>query len=133
MPFRIYAAILSSQLIVTVADRVPEFDSKPYCRTYSSGDSLQSCFDSEKLAHEEIVKRWPNYTAHDKATCVMEVKMAGLPSYTGWLTCLDINANARRVDAAKSGTMAPAAGTVSPAVPPTSAHARRHRPGGMQP
>jgi hypothetical protein len=29
MPFPIYAAMLSSQLIVTIADRVPEFDVGP--------------------------------------------------------------------------------------------------------
>jgi hypothetical protein len=31
--------------------------------------------------------------------CVMEEKMSGPPSYVGWLTCLEINANARSPEA----------------------------------
>ncbi len=112
MPFPIYVAILGSQLVVTVADRVPEFDAGPFCRAFSAGDSVQSCLASEKQAHEKLNEAWPNYTAHDKAMCIMEEKVAGPPSYVGWLTCLDINANARRLDESKSaGASAPGAGT----------------------
>ncbi|SRR5579871_6992342 len=112
MPFPVYAVILSSQLVVTVADRVPEFDVRPFCRAFSAGDSVQSCLASEKQAHEKLNEAWPNYTAHDKAMCVMEEKIAGPPSYVGWLTCLDINANARRIDKSKSvGGSAPGVGT----------------------
>jgi hypothetical protein len=103
MPFRVYAAILSTQLTVTVADRVPEFDVGPFCRAYPTGDSPQSCLDAEKQAHEKLIERWPRYTAHDKSMCAMEEKIAGRSSYVGWLTCLDINANARSVDASRSG------------------------------
>ena len=131
MPFRIYAAMLGSQLIVTVADRVPEFDAGPFCRAYSAGDSVQSCLGSEKQAHEKLIEAWPNYTAHDKAMCVMEEKMAGPPSYVGWLTCLDINANARRVDEAKSaGSTASAAGTSETGL---KRRGHRRRPGAAQP
>jgi hypothetical protein len=112
MPFPIYTALLSSQLLVAVADRVPEFDAGPFCRAYSAADSVQSCLTSEKQAREKLIGAWPNYTAHDKSMCVMEEKLAGPPSYVGWLTCLDINANARRVDESKSvATTAPTAGT----------------------
>src|SRR5579871_3035171 len=107
MPF-LYAAMLSSQLIVTVADRVPEFDVGPSCREAT----VSNCLDLEKWAHEKLIETWSNYTAHDKAMCVMEEKIAGPPSYTGWLTCLDINANARRIDKSKSvGGSAPGVGT----------------------
>jgi hypothetical protein len=62
----------------------------------------------------KLTAAWSQYTAHDKAMCVLEEKMVGPPSYVGWLTCLDINANARRVDATKSGgNSAPGAGTSS--------------------
>jgi hypothetical protein len=130
MPFPIYAAIVSSHLVVTVADRVPEFDFGPFCRAYSSGDSLQDCQASEKLAHEKLLDNWKNYTAHDKTMCVMEEKMAGLPSYVGWLTCLDINANARRLGATTPAVAsAPAAGTGSK----RSVRARRRPPSAQQP
>jgi hypothetical protein len=132
MPFPIHAAILSTQLIVTVADRVPEFDVGPFCRAYSSGDSVKDCLASEKLAHEKLIQTWPRYTAHDRAMCVMEEKIAGPSSYVGWLTCLDINANARNLDASKSGgASAPGAGTSGGAGPRRSAH--RRRPGATQP
>lgn len=99
MPFPIYAAMLASELIVTVADRVPEFDVERSCHESTVSD----CLSLEKWAHEKLVESWSRYTARDKAICVMEERMAGPPSYTGWLTCLDINANARRVDTTKSG------------------------------
>ena len=132
MPFHVYAAILSTQLIVTVADRVPEFDAGPFCRTYSSGGSVQDCLTAEKLAHEKLIEAWPRYTAQDKSTCVMEEKVAGLPSYVGWLICLDINANARSVEAPKSGgASTPGAGASGDTGPKRGVH--RRRPGMAQP
>jgi hypothetical protein len=129
VPYRIYAGILSSQLIVAVADRIPEFNSGPYCRMYSAAQSLQDCLTAEKQTHEKLTKDWSKYTAHDKAMCVFEEKVAGLPSYVGWQTCLDINANARRLDATKSaGTTAPGAGSGGP-----TRGAHRRRPSGAQP
>jgi hypothetical protein len=99
--------LLSSQLIVTVADRVPEIDVTRSCREAA----VSNCLDLEKWAHEKLNESWSHYTAHDKAMCVMEEKMAGPPSYTRWLTCLDINANARRADMTKStGIAIPRAG-----------------------
>jgi hypothetical protein len=96
VPFPLYASILSSQLIIAVADRVPQFDVKPGCRD----SSVHDCMNMEKIAREKLVEAWPNFTAQDKATCVMEEKIAGPPSYVGWLTCLQINANGRKVESA---------------------------------
>jgi hypothetical protein len=131
MPFRIYAAILSSQLTVMVADRVPEFDGGPFCRAYSIGQSFEECIASEKRAHEKLNEDWSKYTPHDKEMCVLEERIAGIPSYVGWLTCLDINANARRVNATTpaAGPSAPGAGTSS-ATGPKRGH--RRRPGAAQ-
>jgi hypothetical protein len=95
MPFSLYAAVLSSQLIVTVADRIPEFDVGPTCRE----STVHDCLNTEKIAREKLVEAWPHFTAQDKAACVMEERLAGPPSYVGWLTCLQINANARNVGA----------------------------------
>lgn len=99
MPFPIYAAMLSSQLIVPIVDRVPQFDVGPTCREATVPD----CLNMEKIAREKLVQDWPHFTAHDKATCVMEEKLAGPPSYVGWLTCLEINANARNAEAMPPG------------------------------
>jgi hypothetical protein len=133
MPFHIYGAILSTQLIVTVAaDRIPEFDVGPFCRAYSSGDSVKDCLASEKAAHEKLVEDWSHYTAHDRAMCVMEEKIAGPPSYVGWLTCLDINANARKVGDSKSGSAdAPGAAASGGTSPRRGVH--RRGPGAERP
>jgi len=99
MPFPACAAVLSARLILPVADRVPDIDVGPSCRE----SSVHDCLTIEKLAREKLVEAWPQFMARDKATCVMEEKLAGPPSYVGWLTCLQINANARNAQAATPG------------------------------
>lgn len=123
MPFGIHAAILSSQLIITVADRVPEFDVGPFCHAYSDRSfTNKDCLAAEKDAHQKLIAIWPQYTAREKAMCVMEEKISGPPTYVGWLMCLDINANGRRLGAVKSvGTSAPGTST--------SAHRPRSKTG----
>jgi hypothetical protein len=102
-----YAALLSSQLIVTVADRVPKFDVGPSCRE----STVHDCLSTEKIAREKLVETWPRFTAQDKATCTMEEKLAGPPSYVGWLTCLQINADSRNIPAhAHAESTTPGAG-----------------------
>lgn len=107
MPFSISAAMLSSQMIVTVADRVPQFDTGPSCRE----STVPDCLSMEKFAQDKLIKDWPTFTAQDRAMCVMEEKMSGPPSYVGWLTCLEINANARNAEANAANSSAPAATT----------------------
>ena len=107
MPFPVYAAMLSSQLVVTVADRVPEFDVGPSCRE----STVPDCQTMENFARDKLIKDWPTFTTRDRAMCVMEEQMSGPPSYVGWLTCLEINANARSPEATSAGASAPNAAT----------------------
>jgi hypothetical protein len=100
----IYAAILSSPLIITVADRVPEFDVGQSCRE----STVPECLNMEKIARDKLVKDWQTFTAQDKANCAIEEKISGPPSYVGWLTCLGINANARSPEASGADSGAPA-------------------------
>jgi hypothetical protein len=95
MLFSVYAAMLSPQLIVTVADRVPHFDVGPSCRE----STVPDCLSMESIARDKLIKDWPTFMAQDRAMCAMEEKMSGPPSYVGWLTCLEINANARTAEA----------------------------------
>jgi len=95
MPFFVYATMLSSQLIVMVADRVPQFDVGPTCRE----STVPDCTSMENIARDKLIKDWPTFAAHDRVMCDMEEKMSGPPSYVGWLTCLEINANARSPEA----------------------------------
>jgi hypothetical protein len=107
MPLSAHVAMLSSLLIVTVADRVPEFDAGPSCQD----STVPDCQTMEKIARDRLVKDWSTFTTHDKAMCVMEEKMSGPRSYVGWLTCLEINANARSPEARSGDSGAPAAAT----------------------
>jgi hypothetical protein len=99
MPLSIASAILSSQLVVTVADRVPNLDVKPGCRE----SSISDCLSLEEAARAELAKGWPNFSPREKAQCAEEAKQAGAPSYIQWLTCLQINANARNVPLTTTG------------------------------
>jgi hypothetical protein len=57
---------------------------------------------------------------------VMEEQMSGPPSYVGWLTCLEINANARSPEANATGTGgAPNAATGAAARPERHGRSRR--------
>lgn len=122
MPFSIYAAIVSSQLIVTVADRVPEFDVGRSCRE----STVPDCQNMERIARDRLVKDWQTFTAQDKAKCVMEEKISGPPSYVGWLTCLEINANARTPAASGVASSPPDAATNGQAEPKRRRRIRQH-------
>lgn len=111
MPFPMYAALLSSHLIVTVADRVPEFDVGPSCRE----STVPDCPNMENIARQKLAAAWSSFAAQDKATCVMEEKMSGPPSYVGWLTCLELNANARSAAASEPSPAAETSGKTAPA------------------
>jgi hypothetical protein len=95
MPVPALAALLSSQLVVTVADRVPVFDVGPSCRE----SSISDCLRQEEIAREKLAEQWPQFTAAEKARCAADARYAGHPSYVGWLTCLQINADTRNVPA----------------------------------
>ncbi len=111
MPFSAYAAMLSSQLMVTVADHVPAFAIGPGCRE----STVPDCQNMEKIARDRLIKDWSTFTPRDRAMCVMEEKLAGPPSYVGWLTCLEINANARSPEANGADRSARGAATGSEA------------------
>jgi hypothetical protein len=123
MSFPVYAVMLSSQLIVTVAERVPEFDVGPSCRE----STVPDCQTMEGFARDKLIKDWPTFTAHDRAMCVMEEQMSGPPSYVGWLTCLEINANARSPEANAAATPAPNAATGGATRPEKQGRIRRKR------
>jgi len=103
MPFSAHAAMLGLQLIVTVADHAPDFDVGPTCRE----SSVPDCPNMEKIARDKLVRDWPTFTAQDKAMCGMEERIAGPPSYVGWLTCLGINANAHSPEAKGGDSLRP--------------------------
>jgi hypothetical protein len=121
MPFSLNAAMVSLPLIITVADRVPKFDTGPSCRE----STVPDCQSMENIARDRLIKDWSTFKGQDRTMCVMEEKMSGPPSYVGWLTCLEINANARSPEAGGADSGAPAAATGGETGPKTHIRIRR--------
>ncbi|HZO45365.1 MAG TPA: hypothetical protein VFB68_05695 [Xanthobacteraceae bacterium] len=76
-----------------VAQEVPKLDVGPLCNAQAkaSKDLADACLADEKKARDELVRRWAEFAAPDKARCSgMERSVAGAQSYVELLTCLQI-------------------------------------------
>jgi len=77
---------------------VPTADIATTCRTSEKAliaifgaetqQNFESCMNSEKEAREQIVKNWQNFSAGARQRCVNTTGY--MPSYTEWLTCLEM-------------------------------------------
>lgn len=102
------ALAIAAQLAFTVADRVPQLDVEPSCRTSAVGatgviQSLDACLKDEQAAREQLVDQWASFTAADRAKCLNLSKMGGKPTYTEMLTCLEMMRDAKRTPADRQG------------------------------
>jgi hypothetical protein len=94
------AVLLSSHLLVAVADVVPNVDVKRTCNDTANvlGGPTQNDFDGcvtdEQDAHNLLAKQWGLYAAVDKQRCV-RTSSDYLPSYVELLTCLEMAKQAR--------------------------------------
>ncbi len=100
------ALALGAQLMLTVADSVPNLDVEQVCegiarqggvtfRDPAIAKEKQNCIDGEKATREELVKQWSSFSSSDKISCVNESKMGGESSYTELLTCLEMARDVR--------------------------------------
>ena len=91
--------ILASQLIVAVADDVPNFNIDRGCKIDSAAASdptagvnatIKRCVDDEQTAKGQLLTQWPQFAASDKKLCVGETTddASTPPSYVELLTCL---------------------------------------------
>jgi hypothetical protein len=103
MPVSVAMIVVSSQLVVAVADRVPTFDVSRSCRldlTATAGltvdQSLKSCVGDEKRARQKLASQWSKFSAPSKAECIPQEGIGGTPSYVSLLTCLQMGQWARR-------------------------------------
>ena len=134
------ALALGAQLILPVADSVPDLNVEQVCdgiakqggvtfRDPAVAREKKNCIDSEMLVRAELAKQWSSFSPPDKVSCVNESKMGGELSYTELLTCLEMARDVRnmRTEAEGKGKAAApgapgtpgAAGTprVAPAAP----------------
>ncbi len=103
--FTLAGAALSAR-----ADDVPVLDVNPVCHGIArqaaspgeKGDidvSFKQCVESERATRDTLAGQWSTFAAADKASCINESRMAGLPSYTDLLTCLEMARDVRKLNA----------------------------------
>src|ERR1700682_2895881 len=80
--------ILSSQLVVAVADRVPNFDIARSCKLdiaatagLTVDQSIKSCVRDEQKARQRLGKQWSKFPAAARANCTGQESIGGTPSY----------------------------------------------------
>ena len=91
--------VLASQLIVTVADDVPNFNIERGCKIDSAAASdpnaglnatIKRCVDDEQKAKGQIQTQWSQFAPPDKKMCMglTTDDSSTPPSYVELLTCL---------------------------------------------
>ncbi|HXM51278.1 MAG TPA: hypothetical protein VN956_25770 [Pyrinomonadaceae bacterium] len=100
--------VLTSQLIVTVADSVPDFNIERGCKTDSASAfdpnaglnaTIKRCADDEQKAKDQLQPLWSQFTPSDKKLCMgLATDDASTPpSYVELLTCLQGQQLARKL------------------------------------
>jgi hypothetical protein len=127
-------AAIGPSIALAQSDEIPTLDVRPVCRGIAlqaadpgvgqggQADTLQRCIETEKEVHEQLKKRWGEFSAADKRHCVTLSKTGGESSNTELLTCLEM---ARDVRVLRSAAAAPepASSLSTPTPPATSTQA----------
>jgi hypothetical protein len=102
MPISFSMIVLSSQMVVAVADGVPNFDIARSCRLdvaattgLSVDQSLKTCVNDEQRAKRQLAGQWSKFPAPGRASCISLESIGGTPSYVSLLTCLQMGQWAR--------------------------------------
>jgi hypothetical protein len=97
MPISFSLIVLSSHLVVAVADKVPQFDIAGSCKLdiaatagLSDDQSVNSCVHDERQARQQLIRQWSKFPAPRRASCTGEARVGGTPSYVSLLTCLQM-------------------------------------------
>jgi hypothetical protein len=91
--------VLASQLIVTVAADVPNFNIERGCKIDSASafdpnaglnGTIKRCADDEQQAKDQLQTQWSQFLPSDKKMCNVQTTddPATPPSYVELLTCL---------------------------------------------
>ena len=75
------------------ADQLPAFDIARNCREEVVGaiTTIEACTKDETDAKNELTKRWSQYGASEKKSCIGEASIGGDKSYVELLTCLEMS------------------------------------------
>jgi len=87
-------------LAFAVSDALPRFDIEPTCKGGLNSPGLNErysrCISEEQDARKKLETNWSRYPAGDRAQCARTATMAS-PSYVELLTCLEMDADARKL------------------------------------
>jgi hypothetical protein len=104
--------VFTSQLVIAVAENVPELNIERECRVDSASAfdpnaglkaTIKRCVGDEQQAKIQLQTHWPKYPNSDRATCIhMAVGdksdlNSDPPSYVELLTCLEDQQLARKL------------------------------------
>ena len=94
--------VLGSQMVVAVADGVPNFDVARSCKLdvaatvgLSVDQSMKSCVSDEQRAKRQLAGQWSKFPAPSRASCISQESIGGTPSYVSLLSCLQLGQWAR--------------------------------------
>ena len=97
MPISFSMIVLSSQMVVAVADGVPNFDVARHCKLVGAAttgrsvdQSIKSCVNDEQKAKRQLAGQWSKFPAPSRASCTSQESIGGTPSYVSLLTCLQM-------------------------------------------
>src|SRR6266571_1812118 len=98
MPISFSMIVLSSQLVIAVADEVPKFDISRSCKLdvgattgLADGQPVKSCVNDEQKAQLQLASQWSTFPAANRAQCSSMEAIGGTPSYVSLLTCLQMD------------------------------------------
>jgi hypothetical protein len=100
--------VLASQLIITVADGIPNFNIERGCKLDSASAfdpnaglnaTIKRCADDEQKAKDQLQPLWSQFAPSDKKMCMgLTTDDASIPpSYVELLTCLQSQQLARKL------------------------------------
>jgi hypothetical protein len=108
MPLPLAPFFVASQLLVTVADKVPVLDARPSCsvarRSADEAKDRDNCLEEEQNARTQLIKDWGQYAASDRSDCVELATTGGTSSYIELLTCLEMAKAVKESRAADRGS-----------------------------
>jgi hypothetical protein len=99
MTISILPLVLASQLIVTVAGKVPNFNIERGCKIDSASaidpnagltEAIKKCADDEQKAKDQLQTQWTQYAPSEKKICMglTTGDASNPPSYLELETCL---------------------------------------------
>ena len=100
--------MLTSHLVIAVADDVPKFDIARGCRIDSAAvfdpnagmsGTIKRCVDDEQKAKDQLQTQWAEFIGPDRKMCISSTTAdsENPPSYVDLLTCLQDQQLARKL------------------------------------